>query len=377
MDLEEIRKNIDSVDKEIIALYEKRMELSKQVAEYKIGTGKPVKDAAREASKLKAAEDLASNDFNKKGVRELFTQIMSASRKLQYSLIAKNVDDNFGFKETYCIPKDKKVVYQGEEGAYAHEATLKYFGNDVLCYNAPTWRDAMEDIKNGKADYAVLPIENSTAGIVNTVYDLLVEYDNYIVDEVSVPVSHKLVGIKGTKLSDIKKVISHPQALMQCERFLSSHNDWTTEAFSNTAAAALKVSKDNDKSVAALSSAVAAKLYGLEILADNIVGSDLNTTRFVIVGKDKVYCKDADKISLCFELPHEAGSLYNALSHCIYNGINMTKIESRPIPERKWEYRFFINIEGKFMDASVKNALIGLEGDATTLKIMGTYHSQD
>ena len=231
----------------------------------------------------------------------------------------------------------------------------------------------MEDIKNNKADFAVLPIENSSAGIVSENYDLLVEYDNYIVGEQIIKIDHSLLGVPGAGLSDIKTVYSHPQALMQCSEYLENNRQWNKISLKNTAVSAKKVKDDNDISKAAIASHISADIYGLEVLDECIQNNKNNSTRFIIVSGRKICRKDAGRISICFEIPHKSGSLYHMLSHFIYNGVNMTNIQSRPIQGRNWEYRFFIDFEGKFTDDAVQNALRGLKEETIALKILGTY----
>ena len=225
----------------------------------------------------------------------------------------------------------------------------------------------MEEVASGKADYAVLPIENSTEGIVTDIYDLLTEYQLYIVGEQGVKVEHVLLGIPETSLDEIKTVYSHPQALAQCKKYLESHPDWKIVKTENTAGAAKKVHEEMNRSQAAIASRAAGELYGLSVMAENICYNDQNVTRFIIVSAHPVYEKSAAKVSVCFELPHESGTLYNMLSHFIYNGLSMTKIESRPITGKKWEYRFFVDFEGNLEEPAVKNALRGLEAEANQM----------
>ena len=380
LDLNEIRENIDETDKAIVELFEKRMKLCEEVAEYKIETGKQVLDTTREKQKIEKVTSLATGDFNKKSVEELFKQIMAMSRKMQYQILEKHgidnaVNDVVNFevideRKTDCI----KVVYQGLEGAYAHDAVCQYFGEDADMYHVDSWRDAMEEVRDGKADYAVLPIENSTAGIVSQVYDLLVEYDNHIVAETFVKVEHALLGTQDSSIEDIEVVYSHPQSLMQSAKFLEEHREWQQISLSNNAVSAKKVADEQDKTHAAIASVRAGKLYGLKILKEKVNYSDVNTTRFVIVAKNKICKKDAGKVSICFEIAHESGSLYNMLSHIIFNNLNMTNIESRPIEGRKWEYRFFVDFEGNLVeDAAVRNALKGIAAEAINLRILGNY----
>ena len=375
LDLLEIRKQIDGIDSQMVALFEQRMQLCSDVAKYKIENGKQVLDRKREEEKLQTLGAMASNSFNQVGVQELFGQIMAMSRKLQYGLLAKAGQGmETSFQKVSSLPMSRaKVVFQGVEGAYSFTAMQSFFGESIENFNVETWRDAMETIKNGEADYAVLPIENSTAGIVADIYDLLVEYHHSIVGEQIIQVDHALMGLPNSTLEDIKTVYSHPQALAQCRKFLLRHPEWKAEPFLNTAMAAKKVKEDNNMTQAAIASPSAAQCFGLQILKPHVFSSQQNATRFIIVGKKEIYEESAGKISICFEIPHESGSLYNILSHFIYNNLNMTKIESRPIPERSWEYRFFVDFEGRLEDTGVINALRGIKEEATSMKILGTY----
>lgn len=374
-DLSEIRNEIDSVDAEIVALYEKRMRLAEQVAEYKIGTGKKVLDKEREKSKLDKIKTYATTEFTKCGVTELFEQIMAMSRKRQYQMLTEHgMIEKPGFDMVEKLPVAKaKIVFQGVEGAYTQVAMKRFFGENIDSMHVETWRDAMEAIRTGEADYAVLPMENSSAGIISENYDLLVEYSYSIVGEQIIQIDHCLLGIPEAELSDIRQVYSHPQALMQCSSFLEEHRTWENLASKNTAMAAKKIKEDGQKSEAAIANRLTADIYGLKILQENIQNNPNNSTRFIIVSKEKIYVKDAGKISIYFELPNESGSLYHALSHFIYNNINMNRIESRPIPKRNWEYRFFIDFDGNLKDSAVQNALRGLKEETATMSILGNY----
>ncbi|MGN1198598.1 MAG: prephenate dehydratase [Acetatifactor sp.] len=374
MDLLELRDKIDIIDSQIVSLYEQRMDICRQVAEYKISTGKKVFDKQREAEKLAKVKSLTQNDFNKHGIEELFEQIMSMSRKLQYRLLAENGSlGKLPFIGVDELEADSaRVVFQGAEGSYSQAAMAKYFGDRIHSFHVDSFRDAMSAIDEGSADFAVLPIENSTAGIVNEIYDLLQEYENYIVGEQIMKIEHCLLGVPGARVSDIKTVYSHPQSLMQSAKFLSNH-DWKQISMQNNAFAARKVAEEGDVTQAAIAGEHAAEAYGLEILQRGVNDSGDNSTRFIIVTNQKVFRKDANKISICFEVPHESGSLYHMLSHFIYNDLNLTKIESRPIEDRTWEYRFFVDFEGNLADSAVKNALRGLRDEARNMKILGNY----
>lgn len=375
MDLTELRERIDEIDRQIVGLYEKRMDVSRQVAEYKIETGKKVFDKEREEAKLQAVQAMAQDEFNRHGIAELFEQIMSMSRKLQYKMLnEKGADGRLPFIGVDRLETEKaRVVCPGAEGAYTQMAMERYFGKGVNSFHVDTFRDAMIAIDEGSADFAVLPIENSTAGIVNEIYDMLVEFENYIVGEQILRIEHCLMALPGTKREEIKTLYSHPQSLMQSAKFLQGHASWKQISMNNNAFAAKKVAEDGDRTQAAIASAHAAETYGLEILEKGVNQSDVNFTRFIVVTNQRIFRKDAKKVSICFEVPHKSGSLYHMLSHFIYNNLNMNKIESRPLEDRNWEYRFFIDFDGNLADSAVKNALRGLRDEAREMRILGNY----
>jgi chorismate mutase/prephenate dehydratase len=269
------------------------------------------------------------------------------------------------------MQKGLKVAYSGVEGAFAHIAAGRIFpeGNRVACRD---FKETYDSVVNGENDVAVLPIENSTAGIVNEIYDLLTEFENYIVGEQIIKIEHCLMVVPGTKKEDIKTVYSHPQSLAQSSNYLSK-TGWQQIGMKNNAFAAQKVKEDSLTNQAAIAGEVAAKIYGLEILEKGVNDLKDNSTRFIIVTNQKICTEAAQHISICFEIAHESGSLYHILSHFIYNNINMTNIQSRPIKNKNWEYRFFVDIEGSLGDSAVMNALHGIEEEAVSMKILGTY----
>lgn len=374
MDLNECRKRLDEIDRQIVELFEQRMQVCKDVAVDKINTGKEVYDGERERQKLLAVEQQAHGEFNRTAVRELFSQMMTISRRYQYRLLTEHGEpQTFAFEQVEHLDTSQgKVVYQGLEGAYSHVAALGYFGSDADIYHVPLFQDAMQAVEQGDADYAVLPIENSSAGAVIDNYDLLIRYQNYIVAEVFIPVNHALLGRPEAKLSDIHTVYAHPQALMQCSRYLNEQQ-WQQISLENNAVAAKKVSEESDVSQAAVASETAGQIYGLKVLKPAVSNNRDNTTRFIVLSRKALYRKDAGKISISFELLHKSGSLYNILGNFIFNHVNMMKIESRPIPGRNWEYRFFIDIEGNLDDAGIKNALRGIAAESRNMRILGNY----
>lgn len=375
MDLQEIRNQLDGIDGQLVKLFEERMRLCGQVAEFKIETGKAVYDGRREQEKLQSVRDMVQGEFNRQAVEELFTQLMTISRKRQYQLLAEHGKVmETGFRQVESLRlQGARVVYQGVEGAYSHEAALRFFGEEASLYHVPSWEEAMVEVEEGRADFAVLPIENSSAGAVTNNYDLLIKHKNFIVAEIQLAVNHALLGLPGAKLSDVKSVFSHPQALMQCSKYLNSHKDWRQISVENTAVAAKKITRDGLASQAAVASETAGRLYGLQVLAYPINHNRDNTTRFMILSREAVYCRDANKISICFEAVHKSGSLYNMLGNFIYNNVNMLRIESRPIEGKSWEYRFFVDAEGSLSQPAVQNALKGICEEAASLRILGCY----
>ena len=323
-DLLDIRKDIDKIDEQIVKLYEERMKLTSDVAEYKINTGKQIFDKEREESKLATLQKKAESDFTRHGIRELFEQIMAMSRKKQYKLLTEHgIMPPQEFELIHTLDySNARIVFQGLEGAYSQLAMEQFFGENCNNFHVESWKDAMEEDADER---------------------------------------------------DIRTVYSHKQSLMQCSEFLDSHADWEKFSVSNNAVAAKKVKEDGEISQAAIASAKNAQIYGLKVLRNSIQNNKNNSTRFIVVTGKKVYTDQADRISICFEINHESGALYHALSHFIYNGLNMTNIQSRPLQNKNWEYRFFVDFEGRFEDHAVQNALRGLREETIAFRILGTY----
>lgn len=374
-DLQEIRQRIDKIDKELVSLFEERMDCAKAVADYKRGKGMAIYDKAREDSKLAALSAMVEGRFLKRSIKELFTQIMSISRKYQYQLLGtrdRYIENYFHQVDELEFYEDTRVVYQGVEGAYQQMAVEKFFGKEIDNYHVESFNDVALALNNGDADYGLLPIENSSAGNVEGNYDILLKNDVCIVGEVIIPIEHALIGLPGTKKEEIEVVYSHPQGLMQCRDYLEDMKVKKISV-SNTALAAKKVVQEQDRTHGAIASVRAAHLYGLDILEEKINDQHNNFTRFVILSKKRQFKKDANKVSISFSLPHESGTLYNALSHLIFNDLSMTNIESVPLRDREWEYRFFIDITGNLMDPAMKNALRGIREESADFKILGNY----
>ena len=373
-DLIKLRDEIDTIDDQVVSLFEQRMAVAERVAAFKRGVGKPVLDKEREKSKIQKVTEKTSNAFNRQAVESLFGQIMAVSRMLQYQRLASERSDLEGFRVGDMVTTpETRVVYTGVPGAYAEAAMDGYFGAEISGFNVETFGDAMEAVHSGKAEYGVLPIENSSTGSVNDVYDLLSAYDNHIVGETMIKIEHALLGLPGSRMEDIRTVYSHPQGLMQCSRFLDGRREWQQVSLQNTAASAKRVLDDGDITQAAIASKQAARNFGLTVLKEKLNDLDNNFTRFVIISHEKVFQEKADKISVCFEVPHESGTLYNILGHFIFNGLNMTRIESRPIQGKPWQYRFFVDFNGNLREQAVRNALHGIQSETEGFRILGNY----
>ncbi|MCI8963440.1 MAG: prephenate dehydratase [Eubacterium sp.] len=374
LDLKEARKNIDAIDKQIVELFEKRMLEANAVAEYKRKTGKAVYDKEREDEKLEHLGQLSSNEFNKKAITELFSQIMSISRKYQYTVLPQTSKlADFKKAEELPVGPDTKVCYFGVPGAHTHQAMEDFFGEEITGISCPTFQIVMEAVEQGEADYGVLPIENSSTGGITANYDLLLNYSNCIVGQYVNRIEQCLLALPGVAMDELRTVYSHPQGLLQCSGFLKEHSELDQIEFSNTATAAQKVAEDRERSQAAIAAKRAAKEYGLQVLKEGIQQEKNNSTRFIVIGREPIYLADSNKIALCIELSHECGTLYRILSHFLFNGLNMTQIESRPMKGKNWEYRFFIDIEGNLEDPSVQNALRGIKEEAKSVRVLGNF----
>ena len=376
IDLSISRQQIDEIDSQIVELFERRMEVANEVAKYKIETGKAVFDKEREEQKLQKLSSMSHGEFNERAVRELFSQIMSISRKYQYGILPHS-DEVTAFKRVPDVlaDKDSTVYYFGVPGTHTQQAMEDVFGVSVHGVSCQSFQGVMEAVEEGKADYGVLPIENSSTGGITANYDLLLNYHNAIVGQYVMKIDQCLLALPGTGLDEIKTVFSHPQGFLQSRDFMNAHPGYESVEYGSTASAAKKVAEDQDRTQAAIASHRAAEEYGLEVVADSIQQEKNNCTRFIIIGPGEVYTEKGNKIALCIELPHQSGALYRILSHFLYNDLNMTQIESRPIPGRNWEYRFFIDVEGNLDDAAVKNALRGVKEEAAYMRVLGNFEA--
>ena len=380
-ELERYRQEIDRIDGELVRLFLERMAVTGKVGEFKQREGIPVLDAARERQVIAAKTALTDDPARKADVAALYEGIMAISRRQQRHLVKEGSEDP-GYaayqadlarrREPVAAPR---VAYQGEPGCYSEEAAAGYFGPDVNSVGLPWFNDVFAALERGEADYAVLPVENSSTGSIRQVYDLLAQYRDYIVGEWQVPVEHCLMALPGVGLSDIRKVYSHEQGLMQSEKYLDAHRDWERVPTLDTAASAKLVAETGDRSAAAICSRRAAQLYGLNILAQRVNHNTMNHTRFAVVSPVPELRPDRNKISAVFRLPHQSGSLHEILTIFAVQGLNLLKIESRPIPGRGFEYLFFLDFTGDLTAPGMDGVLHELSQLATEVRILGNYRA--
>ena len=378
-ELERYRQEIDRIDGELVRLFLERMAVTGKVGDFKQREGIPVLDAARERQVIAAKTALTDDPARKADVAALYEGIMAISRRQQRHLVKEGSEDP-GYaayqadlarrREPVAAPR---VAYQGEPGCYSEEAAAGYFGPDVNSVGLPWFNDVFAALERGEADYAVLPVENSSTGSIRQVYDLLAQYHYYIVGEWQVPVEHCLMALPGVGLSDIRKVYSHEQGLMQSEKYLDAHRDWERVPTLDTAGSAKLVAETGDRSAAAICSRRAAQLYGLNILAQRVNHNTMNHTRFAVVSPVPELRPDRNKISAVFRLPHQSGSLHEILTIFAVQGLNLLKIESRPIPGRGWEYLFFLDFTGDLTAHGMDGVLHELSQLATEVRILGNY----
>lgn len=369
--LSEIRSDIDRIDSEIIELFKKRMDCAKEVGIYKKSQNTPVLNQDRENDILDAVEKKGGEYGSH--ARLLYSNIMELSRALQHNIVGsgKGLKTVIANAEEQFPSENIKVGYQGIKGANGHEATLRLFPNGTAV-NYKTFSDVFSAVDSGEINYGVLPVENSTAGSVSTVYDLILRHRFYIVGALDLPIDYCLAGLNQSEFSDIEKVWSHPQSLSQCANYIAKNN-FDSSPCSNTAVAARDTATEKRLNVAAICSYKAAEEYGLKILDNHIQDNDVNTTRFIVISKKLYIPENANKISLCFSLPHVTGSLYSLL--CRFNslGLNLTKIESRPRQDKGFEYLFYLDFSGNVHSEDVIALISQLSEEMPEFSFLGNY----
>ena len=376
MDLSKLREQINEIDSEMLDLFLRRMQVSSNVAEYKRKNGLPVLDAARERELLANIAQQAGEDLDEYAI-VLYSTILSLSRSYQHKKLSPEskygaVIENALETTPKLFPEQARIACQGVEGAYSQIAASKMFKIPSILYFS-SFDGVFAAIESGMCEYGVLPIENSTAGSVKRVYDLMVDHNLYVVRSMRVKIDHNLLAKPGAKLSDIKEIFSHEQAIDQCAAFLRTFKDVKVTVCPNTAVAARMVAESDRTDVAALSSRDCAELYGLESLANSVQDKSNNYTRFICVAKNPQIYPGADRTSIMLVTPHKPGALYNVLAKINALGLNLLKLESRPLPEREFEFMFYFDIEASAYSPELLELISELESDSEEFKYLGTY----
>lgn len=367
-ELDRLRGQIDAVDKEIISLFEERMGLVLGVAEYKRTHNTAVLQTSREAQVLdKAVENIRNKEYSD-SARQLMVEIMGLSKDLQRKKIAKS---SIRFYKRKPLDLNGKKGYYGDKGSNSQQAMIEFFGDDKG-ESFATFEDIFIALKEDKIQYGVLPIENSSTGAITEVYDLLRKYDFFIVGEQWQGINHCLLGVAGTKLEDVKEVYSHPQAITQCDNYLSG-GKWTIIPFKSTASSAKLVAEQKDKSKTAIASKRNAEIYGLDVIAENIQSQSCNYTRFIVIGKNLLDSQESDKTSIVFALNSTPGALFNALKYFAKNNINLLNIESRPVENSPERYYFYVDLEYPCNSSKLNEALEYVAEVSSFFEIIGEY----
>jgi chorismate mutase/prephenate dehydratase len=369
--LDSLRHEIDAVDDDLVDLLARRQDTVRKIADLKARTHAPLKDELREARQVaRLAERARMHGLDELFVVRVFREVLDHSVRTQELQLGTSVRAD--------LARPITVVYQGSEGAFSHIAGRRFFAprpSTVTFKGFTTFRGMLEDVRSGQADYAMLPIENTTSGSVHDAYDALSHTDLAIIGEEVIRIEMCLVGVADVPLESLRKVYSHPQALSQCTAFLASLPQCTVETFVDTAMSVERVKIEGDPTHAAIASAEAASLHGLHVLRRDIANHRENYTRFLVVAREaepwdpRVPCKT----SVMFVTQHERGALLACLNVLAAHGLNLTKLESRPRPGRPFEYLFYADFEGNMADPDVQRAVDEIAGLSKSLKIFGSY----
>ena len=377
MDIQELRKNIDEIDRELVDLFLRRMSISAEVAEYKREVGMPVLDPARERALLERVSEMSGEEFERY-TRTLYSTILDLSRSYQHKKLDKTSKTHHEIESamqntSQLFPERATIACQGLEGAYSQIAAEKLFALPSIMFFS-SFDAVFSAIESGLCKYGVLPIENSTAGSVKQVYDLMISKKFKIVRSIRIKIDHNLLAKDGVKLSEITEIYSHPQAIAQCSDFLSKlPKSVKVVKVENTATAARMVAESERRDVASLSSHSAATQYGLSIVESSVQNNGNNHTRFICIAKDLEIYPGADRTSLMLVTPHRPGALYKMLSRFNALGINLVKLESRPLPDRDFEFMFYFDLEASVYSTKLAELLAELEYECDEFTYLGTY----
>lgn len=377
MDLKELRNEIDAIDDEILRLFLKRMETASKVADYKKENNISTLQKGREREILKKVSEKSGKEMADYS-RVLFNCLMDLSKSYQNKRNSKSggelsVKIQKALEKTPQIfPQSGMVACQGIEGAYSQIACDRLFKNPQIKY-VNTFDDVFKAVENGSCTYGILPIENSIHGTVIAVYDLMKNYNFHIIKSVKLKINHVLMANKGASLSSITEIVSHEQAIGQCSKFLNNFPDIKITVCENTAVAAKLVADSKRTDIAAISSPDCAENYGLSIIDENIANSDSNFTRFICITKELLIYPGADRISIIMNLPHTPGSLNSTISKFAMAGLNLTKLESRPIAGRDFEFSFYFDLEASIYAEETQRILDELSTGNNNIIFLGSY----
>ncbi|MDP2891939.1 MAG: prephenate dehydratase domain-containing protein [Bacillota bacterium] len=376
-EISEIRKEIDSLDEQMISLFVKRMEAAAEATLYKMKARRPIYVPEREQQVLAQVIKNVPKGM-KTGAKSLFTNLMRITRQEEYKRAVKEDTAwklGAAINEAYGRPENvQSVIFAGSASSYGAKAAKKLFPKAKMM-EARGFEHACQSAAEGKADAAVLPFDNTTAGSVNEIDTMLLKYKLSIFSSTVVPIENSLMGIKGTDIGQIREVRSHPQALMQCDEFIKKMG-WSAVPMDNTAFAAEYVAKAGDPAIAAIGSNEAAEMYGLRILKETINDTFFNRTRFVAAKREMTISANAQRVSIAFKLPHTSGTLAQALSVFADAGLNLMRIQSLPIPEAPWEYCFYLDFRAPALDEAAMCVLYQMDKEAPFLHLLGWYEEE-
>lgn len=363
-DLTQCRAEIDAIDRELAACFARRMRVSREVAAYKHAHGLNILDVSREEEVLRSRAALMPEEALQERATAFFREVMRLSRQEQKRYLD-------------ALSRTQRIAYNGVPGAFSESAAVAFFGEDCERVSFKTFEEIFAAVAQGSVRYGVLPVENSSSGSIDTVYDLMDRYACHIVGEQLVRVEQCLLGVPGASLADVRTVYSHEQGFAQCPVFLSEHPDWKTIPYYNTAIAAQHVAQLGDVHCAAIASRLAARRYGLTILAPDIHSFDGNHTRFIVVSSSPEPIGVPDKATLTFTLRHARGTLMRALSSFVAMGMNLTHIESRPLHQSNWEYRFYVDLTGPVGEENLRVLMESLAKDCENCRLLGVYRAAE
>lgn len=376
MELNELRERINEIDDKMVALFVERMQVAAKIAGAKAEKNLPVLDLRREQAVLQKVMEQAGEEFEIYA-RKFYQTLFDVSKSYQSGILAGETELSAEILKNIEapqleFPRKAVVACQGVEGSFASRACERMFGMPSKMFFS-NFESVFHAVETGLCRYGVLPIENSSAGSVTEVYDLMVKHRCYIVKSLKLHINHALLAKPGVKLEDVKEVISHSQALQQCSNFLKAHPEIKVTIFENTATAAKFVAESERTDIAALSSSDCAKLYGLHVLRDGMQNNANNYTRFICISKDMEIYAGSNRISLLLSIDHRPGSLHELIGKFACRGINLCKLESRPIPGRDFEFRFYFDLDGSVFSQEMRTVLKDIEQAAESLSFLGCY----